>query len=118
MNDTSLSWLDDPDTILFVTNEESLAVGAVEQQSLGDSLGRVFGRSREEVKGDLAKTFDQMRSFLDGLSPSAHGYEASEITFELAFSAQGRVAFIAEAGMTSAISVTFKRKGGDETHST
>ena len=104
------SWIDDPDVVLFVTDDETLAIGAVEQHGLGEAAGRLFGRSKEAVKADWSKALDQMRFFLDGLSPSAHGYEATEVTFELAFTAKGGVAFIAEAGLSSSVSVKFERK--------
>jgi hypothetical protein len=102
-------WIDDPNVVVFVTSQDALAVGAVERQGLREAFGNLFGRATEDVKADFARTFDQMRSFLEGLSPSAHGYEVDEIAFQLGFSALGRVAFIAEAGITSSITVTFKR---------
>ena len=109
-DDRDPPWLNDADTLVFVTDDEALALGAVEQHGLGDAAGRLFGRAKGEVKTDWAKTVDQMRFLLDGLTPSARGYEASEVTFELAFTAKGGVAFIAEAGVTSSVSVTFRQK--------
>jgi hypothetical protein len=100
-------WLTDPEVAVFVTGEEALAVGAVEEHGLGEAVGRLFGRSAEDVKADWTKTVGQMRFFLEGLPLSALGYEMTEVTFQLAFSATGRLAFIAEAGLTSSVSVTF-----------
>jgi hypothetical protein len=107
---TEPSWIHDPDTILFVTDDEPLAAGAVEQHGLGDTAGRLFGQAKDHVKADWTKTVDQMRFLLDGLTPSSVGYRVSEVTFELAFTATGGVAFIAGAGLTSSVSVTFQHK--------
>jgi hypothetical protein len=109
--DSEAAWESDPEVVVFVGEEEDLAVGAAEQHGLGQAIGRAFGRSREAVTADLAKTFDQMHSLLDGLPEGTHGYEASQISFQLAFTAKGQVAFVAEASMTTSISVTFDRKG-------
>ena len=106
---TGPSWIHDPNTMVFVTDDEEVAIGAVDQHGLGDAAGRLFGRARDDVKMDWAKTVEQMRFLLDGLTPSAHGYEATEVTFELAFTAKGSLAFIAEAGVTSSMRVTFQR---------
>src|SRR4051794_36149055 len=108
MNDEqAASWESDPDVMMFVTDEEDLAVGAAEQHGLGEAVGHAFGRRKEAVQADLSKTFSQIHSLLAGLPEAEHRYEASEVAFELAFTAKGQVAFVAEAGMTTSIKVTF-----------
>jgi hypothetical protein len=47
---------------------------------------------------------------LDGISAAAKGYELDEITFQLGFSAEGRIVFVAKAGVTTTISAKFTRK--------
>lgn len=108
------SWILDPAVMLFVTDDEALAVGAVEQHGFGEVAGRVFGRAQEGVKADWTKTVNQMRFLLDGLTPSAHGYDVTEVTFELAFTAKGGLAFMAEAGLTSSVSVKFERRSDSD----
>ena len=111
-------WESDPDVIVFVTDEEELAIGAAEQHGLGETLGKAFGHPKAAVRADLHKAFDQMSFLLEGISATKRGYEATEVTFQLAFTAKGHVAFVAEAGMTTSISVTFKpighRDGSDD----
>lgn len=102
-------WVSDPEQMVFLTDEATLREGAFEEHALGETLGNLFHRSKRDVQQDLSQTFDQMKFLLASLTPSAHGYEASEVTFELAFSASGKVAFIAAAGLTSSISITFTR---------
>jgi hypothetical protein len=103
-------WTRDPDTVLFVTGEEALAVGAIRPHGPAEAIGRLFGRSKEDVRADWERTLDQIQFLLEKVTPGAHGFELETITFELGFSAQGKVAFIAEAGITSSISATFTRK--------
>ena len=37
-------------------------------------------------------------------------YALEDVTFELGFSAEGKIVFVAQAGITTTISVTFKRQ--------
>jgi hypothetical protein len=104
-------WADDPDIVIFVTDEQGVAVGAVERHGLGDAAARMFGRKKDDVKADWNKTYNQMRFLLDNVPPDDKGFRAEEVTFELAFSAEGKVGFIAQAGLTASVSVTFKRQG-------
>jgi hypothetical protein len=103
-------WIHDPNTMVFVTDHEEVAVGAAAQHGLDDAVGRLIGRATDEVKIDWTKTLEQMRFLLEGLTVHAHAYEPSEVTFQLAFTAQGGLAFIAAAGVTSSISVKFEHK--------
>jgi hypothetical protein len=105
------NWSENPDVVLFIGRTE-LPVGATERQSLSGAIGKLFGRSAEEVKVDFGRAFDQMRRFLEGLTPAAHGYEADEVAFQLGFSAGGRVGFIAEAGVMTSVTITFKKVSG------
>jgi hypothetical protein len=111
---SQLEWLDNPEVVVFAASEDALALGAADRHGIRATLGGLFGRAAEDVKADLDKTIEQMKSFLTDLSPSAHGYLVDEVAFQLGFSAQGRVAFIAEAGVTSSITVTFKRSPADD----
>lgn len=102
-------WLDDPNMIVFA-GERELPVGAFEQHGLGDYFGNLFGRTKEDVKADWERVIDQIRFLLDGVSEATKDYALEEITFELGFSAEGQIVFVAKAGVTTTISATFKRK--------
>lgn len=104
-----LAWLDDPEVIVFA-GERELAVGAVEQHSLREWAGNLFGRTREEVKTDWTKVVDQIKFLLGEISAATKEYEMSEITFQLGFSAEGHIVFVAKAGVTTTISAKFTRK--------
>jgi len=108
-NPSSPGWLDNPDVIVFA-GDQDLPVGAIEQHGIRDVMGDLFGRTKEDVKADWAEVVGQIRFLLDGVSAHTQDYTLDEITFELGFSAEGKVVFIAKGGITATISATFKRK--------
>src|SRR5437879_7080049 len=91
------AWLDDPNIVVFA-GESELPVGAVERHGLGEWLGDHFGRRKEEVRDDWQKLVGQINYLLDGVSAVTENYELQEITFELGFSAEGQIVFVAKAG--------------------
>ena len=103
-------WLNDPDVIVFATERQLPAVGGIVQRSLSEWAGALFGRSKKEVKEDWQKVVTQMRFLLDEVSAATKDYELNELTFELGFSAEGQIVFVAKAGVTTTISATFTRK--------
>jgi hypothetical protein len=102
-------WLDNPDVIVFA-GDVQLPVGGMELHGLGEWADRFLGRSKEEVQADWNKVVDQMKSLLDQASAAAKDYNLSEITFQLGFSAEGQIVFVAKAGVTTTISAKFTRK--------
>jgi hypothetical protein len=108
-NAPSPSWVNDPELIVFA-GEKQLPVGGIEQHSLGEWAGSLFGRTRVEVKADWEKVVNQIRYLLDEVSAATKDYELTEITFELGFSAEGKIVFVAKAGITTTISAKFTHK--------
>jgi hypothetical protein len=102
-------WVNDPDYIVFA-GETPLVPGASAEHGLGDHFKGLFPRSKEQVKADWQQVVGQIRDILDKLPVDQPGFAMEEITFELGFSAQGKVVLIAEAGITATVSVTFKRR--------
>src|SRR2546422_9705194 len=102
---TELQWLHDPDVVVFAGDAE-LPVGAAEQHGIGDWVRDKFGRSKEEVRQDWEKVMSQMRYLVETVEAPAKGYQLDEVTFELGFSAEGQVVFVAKAGVTTTISAT------------
>lgn len=98
-----------PEIVLFA-GDSPLAVGQSEQHGLKEFAGSVFGRSRETVQAEWNQVVDQARSFVAAAAAEAGDYALDEVTFELGFSAEGRVAFIAKGGVDATISMTFKRR--------
>lgn len=103
-------WLSDPDMMVF-SGEEELPVGASVQHSLGDVVGNLFGRSRQDIQRDWEKVLDQIQFLLEHVSSVAPNYEMREVSFELGFSAEGQIVFVAKAGVQTTIKATFVKKG-------
>jgi hypothetical protein len=70
----------------------------------------LFGRARDAVKADFERVIAQLQFVLDGMSQVTKNYDLDEITFELGFTAQGKVVFIAEASVAATVTATFKRR--------
>lgn len=101
-------WLQDPDVMVF-SGEQALPLGSVEKHRLHGAIGELFGKPKAQVEADWNKVIEQMNSLLSSVALPAKDYRLEQVTFELGFSATGQVVFIAQAGVTASISVTFKR---------
>jgi len=126
-------WLDDPEVIVFAgggfpsrqpimrtlvaNDKEFLKTEALDFRperilpgEFDDPLRGLFGVKKGEVRADWQKVVGQIRSLLDGVSAVTKDYDLDEITFELGFSAEGKIIFVAKAGVTTSISAKFKRR--------
>ncbi len=102
--------LDDAGIVLF-QGAESLPPGAVELHSFGSASAKLFGRSLEDVKADWKKVTGQVKEMMDSIVPEVpKGFTFESIEVSLGFSAEGKLVFIAEAGIEASVSLTFNRK--------
>ena len=102
-------WILDPDMIVF-SGGDDLPVGSVEQHGFGDRLYGLFRRTVPEVTAEWAKVVEQMKHLISQVEGMHGDFELSEVQFQLGFSAQGAIVFIAEAGVNATISATFTRR--------
>ena len=103
--------LEDPDMVIFLA-DRSPQPGEVKLHSLNllDTASRLFGRRKEDVAADWAKVTGQIREFISATEEKAPtGFSLDTLSVSLGFSAQGRIIFIAEAGVEASVTVTFKR---------
>jgi hypothetical protein len=104
--------VDDPGIVLFQGEKVVPKAGAVELHLFGsDTPGTLFGRSVDDVKKDFEKVSGQVEQILENAFtrvPKGLRFESVEIS--LGFSAKGKLAFIAEAGIEASVAVTFKRQ--------
>jgi hypothetical protein len=109
----SPDWVNDPEVIIFA-GDDPLAVGAFRPEGLGDWVGNIFGRSRDAVKADWDRVVGQMSFFLEHVTLVSDEFEMSEVTFQLGFTAEGQIAFVAKAGIQTTLTAKFtrKKKGG------
>ena len=95
--------------VLFISNVKiPKQPGMYEQKGTSKQLTRKV----EEIKEDLSGMMRQL-DFIIGEADQRvlnEGFALDEITVSLGFSATGKIAFIAEAGVEASIEVTFKRK--------
>ena len=102
-------WLNDPEYVLFA-GDDLLPAGAAEEHGLGDAFGTTFARTKDAVRQDWERRLGQIRSLLTDMPLDAGKYTLDEVTFELGFSAEGQIVFVARAGITTTISLTFRRR--------
>ena len=96
----------DGDVVLFA-GTPTLDTGDLEFHSLKD---RLFGRNLEDVQTDWRRVSSQIAKLVDATSTvRASGFELETIEVGLAFTASGRLAFIAEAGVEASVSITLTR---------
>jgi hypothetical protein len=77
---------------------------------LSHIFGNIFGRRKEDVEADWKKVCGQITSIIDNELPVAKDFSLDEVTFDLGFSAEGHLLFIAQAGVKTSISVKFTRR--------
>ena len=101
-------WLDDPDLFVFA-GEEEIPVGATRQHGLIDHVGNLFSRSKEDVQANWEKVESQIRFLLERVKRTTNQFELEEVSFELGFSAEGQIVFVAKGGVKTTVRATFRR---------
>jgi hypothetical protein len=100
--------LADPHWVVF-GGQPSPEPGMAADHALFDPVRKLFTRNVEDVRTDFVKVSDQVDKLVNALQKKAGAYALEEVTVELGFSASGRLVFVAEAGVTATISVTYRR---------
>lgn len=108
-NSTAAEWLSDPEVMLFAGPTTS-PVGAIAQHGVTGQIGSLFGRTRDAARADWIRALDQLRFLLDDVEIRVDRYELEEVTFGLAFSAEGRIVFVAHGGIETTITAKFRLK--------
>lgn len=100
------------DVFVFVapTNIEALPPGA--ELDYG-KIKDFFTRSKEEVSAEWDAMIDKLQDMLSRLDVKVGQFKLSEVEFELAFSAEGHLGFIAKAGATASITAKFARANSE-----
>jgi hypothetical protein len=103
--------LADPRWVVF-GGQPSPEPGMPADHAFFDPVRKLFTRSIDDVRTDFAKVSEQVDSLVNALQKRAGAYALDEVSVELGFSARGRLVFVAEAGVTATISVTYRRVSG------
>lgn len=93
--------------IVLFTGSPALEPGDVELHSFKD---RLFGRKLGDVQQDWRRVSGQIAAMVEATSASRpQGFQLESIEVALGFSASGKLAFIAEAGVEASVTVTLTR---------
>ena len=105
-----LAGLDAPDIIVFQGPKPVARPGTVQLHSFGTVMDKIFGRTVEDVKADFDKVSAQLDAILaHAFSKVTAGMTLDAVEISLGFTAEGKLAFIAQAGVEASVTVTFKR---------
>ncbi|HEV2616687.1 MAG TPA: CU044_2847 family protein [Candidatus Acidoferrales bacterium] len=104
--------IEDRDIIVFQGEKPVAKAGEVELHLFGSNTpGTLFGRSVGDVKKDFEKVSGQVEQILENAFTRApKGVRFDSVEISLGFTAKGKLAFIAEAGVQASVTVTFKRE--------
>jgi len=103
----------DPGYVYFISEAPPQA-GTTQEHFLGG----LFGRPKEAVQQDWRDVIGKASEIISAKVNLPDDFTLDEIDFQLGFSAQGQLAFIAQAGVTASVTIMFKRKdaAGDAGH--
>lgn len=99
------------DLIVFVSpSEAGISVGG--ERDYG-KVKDFFTRSRQDVAEEWEVMIKQLDDITSRLSSARGEFQLQEVQFQLGFSAEGQIGFIAKAGATASVTVTFVRPAGE-----
>jgi hypothetical protein len=102
--------LERKDIVVFQGLKPVAPVGTVQLHSLGTVMDKIFGRTVDEVKADFDKVSDQLDTILaTAFSKVTAGMAVDAVEIALGFTAAGKLAFIAEAGVEASVTVKFRK---------
>jgi hypothetical protein len=98
------------DLVLFQGPAHPANQGIMHLTSFGSVLDNTFGKRVDDVKADFDRIAEQMNQILQGAFSKITGdMKMDSVEISLGFTASGKLAFIAEAGVETSVKVTFKR---------
>ena len=95
--------------VLFISASHPEPGNAMLHAGVG---GKVVSRTLEAVTDDWRLVVGQVETMIAATTQETpkSGYELNEVNVSLGFSADGKLAFIAQVGVEATVSLTFKRK--------
>src|ERR1700686_1041710 len=102
--------LNDPNWVIFQGSPPPLELGETEDQ-FGEALKNLFARKVSDVKADWDRVFKQLNEMLSSAAQTVtDNFALESLELSLGFNAQGKLCFIAEAGVEATITMVLKRK--------
>ncbi|HEX3472081.1 MAG TPA: hypothetical protein VHT28_12940 [Silvibacterium sp.] len=102
--------LDQQDIVVFQGPKPVTRPGTVQLHSFGSVVDKIFGRTVDDVKADFDKVSAQLDAILaNAFSKVTAGMTLDSVEISLGFTAEGKLAFIAQAGVEASVTVTFTK---------
>jgi hypothetical protein len=102
--------LDEQNIVVFQGPKPVAKPGTVQLHSFGTVVDKIFGRTVDDVKADFDKVSAQLDAILaNAFSKVTAGMTLDTVEISLGFTAEGKLAFIAQAGVEASVTVTFKK---------
>lgn len=83
--------------------------GGVRQDAVADALAGVIKRRLDEVKADWTQVLGQVADLLSTTPSTLGPFELDSVEFSLGFNAEGKLLFIANAGVEASVTLALKR---------
>jgi hypothetical protein len=96
------------DFVMFVAADGRTPGGVGTETDYG-KISDFFTRKKEDVAAEWDNIVGQLQDLLEKLSVRVQTFQLEEVVFELGFSAEGHLGFIAKAGANGSVQVTFRR---------
>jgi hypothetical protein len=101
-------WLSSDEWIVFISDSQ-LAPGETEEHAAGAWWQGLRARPKQDMEKDLARIGRQIEDLIKVVPQEPQGFRLTELSFQLAISAEGQLAFIAKAGVNASIAIKFSR---------
>src|SRR5215831_4618228 len=97
-------WLNSDEWVVFISDSQ-LAPGETEEHAAGAWWQGLRARRKQDLEADLARIGRQIEDLIKVVPQEPQGFRLTELSFELGISAEGQIAFIAKAGVSTSIAI-------------
>jgi hypothetical protein len=101
---------DGADLIVFIGGGAGLSGAPPGAEQDYGKVGDFIQRRKDDVAAEWEAIGVQMKAFLERVATSVEHFDLDEVAFELGFSAEGHLGFIASTGAQASVRMTYHRK--------
>jgi hypothetical protein len=96
--------------IVFSGGGSGLSGGPLGAEQDYGKVGDFIQRRKDDVAAEWEAIGVQMKAFLERVATSVENFDLHEVVFELGFSAEGHLGFLASTGAQASVQMTYRRK--------
>jgi len=96
--------------IVFIGGGSGLSGGPPGAEQDYGKVGDFIQRRKDDVAAEWEAIGVQMKAFLERVATSVENFDLHEAVFELGFSAEGHLGFLASTGAQASVQMTYRRK--------